>query len=73
MSNSKVSISHVFKTIVWPRRNILFFGFILIILNRLSSLVLPYQSKYLMDDVITGKDLNGEDQTEVVFSLGPGE
>lgn len=51
-SKSKVKIGHVFKTIIWPRRNILFVGLILIIISRLASLVLPGASKYLMDDVI---------------------
>ena len=52
-SKSKVTIGHVFKTIIWPRKNILFVGLILIIISRLASLVLPGASKYLMDDVIT--------------------
>jgi len=51
-SKSKVKIGHVFRTIIWPRRNILFVGLILIIISRLASLVLPGASKYLMDDVI---------------------
>ena len=51
-TKSKVSIGHVFKTIIWPRKNILLVGLILIIISRLSSLVLPGASKYLMDDVI---------------------
>jgi subfamily B ATP-binding cassette protein MsbA len=51
-SKSKVTIGHVFKTIIWPRKNILFIGLILIIISRLASLVLPGASKYLMDDVI---------------------
>jgi ABC-type multidrug transport system fused ATPase/permease subunit len=52
-SKSKVTIGHVFKTIIWPRKKILFVGLILIIISRLASLVLPGASKYLMDDVIT--------------------
>ena len=51
-SKTKVKLGHVFKTIIWPRKNILFVGLILIIISRLSSLVLPGASKYLMDDVI---------------------
>ena len=51
-SKSKVTIGHVFKTIIWPRKNILLVGLVLIIISRLSSLVLPGASKYLMDDVI---------------------
>jgi subfamily B ATP-binding cassette protein MsbA len=51
-TKSKVSIQHVFKTIIWPRKNILLVGLVLIIISRIASLVLPGASKYLMDDVI---------------------
>lgn len=58
MKKSKVTIGHVFKTIVWPRRNIIFIGLILIVISRLASLVLPLSSKYLVDDVIQKGDLD---------------
>lgn len=57
MSKSKVTIGHVFKTIIWPRKNIVFFGLVLIVISRLSGLVLPGASKYLMDEVIANKDM----------------
>ncbi len=53
---SKVTIGQAFKTIIWPRRNLVFIGLLLIVLSRLASLVLPVTSKYLMDDVIAKKD-----------------
>jgi len=53
---NKISIAHVFKTIVWPRRRVISFGLVLIVISRLAGLVLPGASKYLMDDVIVGKD-----------------
>lgn len=53
----KVTISHVFKTIIWPRRNQLFLGLGLIIISRLAGLVLPGASKYLMDDVIPNRNM----------------
>jgi ABC-type multidrug transport system fused ATPase/permease subunit len=56
-AQSKVSISHVFKTIIWPRKNYLLGGLFLIIISRLSGLVLPYASKLLMDEVIPKGDL----------------
>ena len=56
MAHKKVSITSVFKTIVWPRRKLLSVGLILIIISRLASLVLPGASKYLMDDVIVNKE-----------------
>ncbi len=57
MSKSKVTIGQVFKTIVWPRRNMLLFGLVLIIISRLSGLVLPAATQYLMDDVIAKGDM----------------
>ncbi|TDQ19520.1 subfamily B ATP-binding cassette protein MsbA [Algoriphagus boseongensis] len=54
----KVTMSQVFKTIIWPRRNHLFLGLFLIIISRLASLILPGASKYLVDDVIPSNDLN---------------
>jgi len=55
---NKVSLSQAFKTIIWPRRKLLFIGLILIIISRLAGLVLPGASKYLMDDVIVNKDMH---------------
>jgi subfamily B ATP-binding cassette protein MsbA len=57
MSKSKVTIGHVFKTIVWPRRNLLFLGLILIVISRISGLTLPWASKYLVDEVIANKNI----------------
>jgi len=53
--NGKFSLSslqYVFRHIIWPRRKLVIFGVILIIVNRFSRLVLPGSTKYLMDDVI---------------------
>ncbi len=55
-SKPKINILHVFKTIVWPRRRVIGLGLVLIIISRLAGLILPGASKYLMDDVIVGKD-----------------
>jgi ABC-type multidrug transport system fused ATPase/permease subunit len=55
---NKVTLTQVFKTIIWPRRKIVFLGLILIIISRLASLVLPGASKYLIDDVIVNKDMD---------------
>ena len=57
MSKAKVTIGQVFKTIVWPRRNMLLLGLFLIIISRLSGLVLPAATQYLMDDVIGKGDM----------------
>jgi subfamily B ATP-binding cassette protein MsbA len=52
----KVTMAQAFKTIIWPRRNLVFIGLILIVISRLSGLVLPWKSKALLDDVIPNKD-----------------
>jgi ABC-type multidrug transport system fused ATPase/permease subunit len=57
MAKSKVTMAHVFKTIIWPRKNTLFIGLFLIVVSRLSSLVLPWASQSLMDDVIVNKNI----------------
>ena len=51
-------MGHVFKTIIWPRKNHIFKGLVLIIISRLAGLVLPGASKYLIDDVIPKGDLS---------------
>src|SRR5689334_10124063 len=56
MAKTKVTIGYVFKTIVWPRKNSIFIGLILIVVSRIASLVLPWATKYLIDDVIGKKD-----------------
>jgi len=52
MSKSKVTLLSVFKTIIWPRKNILLVGLLLIIISRIAGLVLPWATQYLFDDVI---------------------
>lgn len=55
MSKSKITFRHVFKTIIWPRKKLLFIGLILIIVSTLAGLVLPASSKYLFDDIIANR------------------
>ena len=49
---SKVTIAHVFKTIIWPRKNLLFFGLLLILISRAAGLVAPWATKPFVDDVL---------------------
>lgn len=56
-AEKRVTMASVFKTIIWPRRKQLFLGLFLIIISRLSGLILPGASKYLIDDVIPSNDL----------------
>ncbi len=55
-SKKKINLISAFKTIIWPRRKLVFIGLLLIILSRLAGLALPLASKFLIDDVITNKD-----------------
>ncbi len=52
MSKNKVSFKWAFKEFIWPRRNIIFIGLILIIIRSLSGLVLPFASQQLFDKII---------------------
>lgn len=52
MAKTKISLAKVFKTIVLPRWRILAVGLVLIIVSRLTGLVLPASTKFLIDDVI---------------------
>lgn len=50
------SLKYVLTEIILPRKKILLLGLLLILVNRLSGLILPGSSKYLIDNVIVNKD-----------------
>lgn len=58
MSEKKVSILTAFKTIIWPKRKLVFLGLFLIAISKAASFAAPIASKYLIDDVIVNKDLD---------------
>ena len=58
MPNKKISILKAFKTIIWPRRNLVLIGLVLIVISKAASFVGPISLKYLMDDVIPKKDID---------------
>ncbi|MGN7512947.1 MAG: ABC transporter ATP-binding protein [Allomuricauda sp.] len=58
MPNKKVSILTAFKTIIWPKRKLVFLGLLLIAISKAASFVAPIASKYLIDDVIVKKDVD---------------
>ena len=58
MSEKKVSILTAFKTIIWPKRKLVFIGLFLIAISKAASFVAPIASKYLIDDVIVNKDIS---------------
>jgi ABC-type multidrug transport system fused ATPase/permease subunit len=52
------TLRRAFLTIIWPRRNLLLLGLLLIAINRAAGLVLPGSTKYLLDGVIPHRDLH---------------
>ena len=58
MPDKKVSILTAFKTIIWPKRKLVFLGLFLIAISKAASFVAPIASKYLIDDVIVNKDID---------------
>ena len=57
MSKSKVTFGKAFKTIIWPRKKLLFVGLFLIIISRTSGLVTPILMKPFVNNAL-GKDMN---------------
>ena len=57
------SLRNAFHEIIWPRRKLISLGLFLILLNRLSGLVLPASTKYLIDEVL------GQGQIDLLFKL----
>lgn len=58
MSKKKVTLGQVFKDIIWPRRNILLLGLLLIVISRAASLVLPYSTGIIIDEIVAQKDMD---------------
>ena len=57
MAEKKVSILTAFKTIIWPRRKLVFIGLLLIAISKAASFVTPIATKYLIDDAFAKNDL----------------
>lgn len=57
-TKSKVTLAYVFKTIIWPRKNLLFVGLILIIISRVAGLVPPAATKPFVDDVLVNSNMD---------------
>ena len=58
MPDKKVSILTAFKTIIWPKRKLVFIGLFLIAISKAASFVAPIASRYLIDNVIVNKDVD---------------
>ncbi len=57
MAEKKVSILSAFKTIIWPRRRLVFIGLFLIVISKAASFVAPLSLTHLMDDIIPNKNV----------------
>lgn len=55
--NKNVTFAWALKNIIWPRRKTIFIGLLLIFLTRPAGLVLPWATRYLIDDVAVNGDL----------------
>mgnify|MGYP006140853583 CR=1 FL=1 len=55
----KVSFSWAFKEYIWPRKGMLGLGLILILFQSAAGLVAPYSIRFLFDDIVPGKDMDG--------------
>jgi subfamily B ATP-binding cassette protein MsbA len=58
MNKKKVSLKWALKEYVWPRRKMLSIGLIFIVIRSLSGLVLPYETKNLLDVVVPSGDMS---------------
>ncbi|MFB1013480.1 MAG: ABC transporter ATP-binding protein [Bacteroidia bacterium] len=58
MSKKKVSLKWALKEYVWPRRKMLSIGLVFIVIRSLSGLVLPYETKNLLDAVVPSGDMS---------------
>lgn len=56
MAEKKVSILKAFKTIIWPRRNLVFIGLLLIVISKAASFVAPISLRYFLDDIVPNKN-----------------
>lgn len=58
MKNKNVSFIWAFKEFIWPRKQIIGIGLLLILIRSLAGLVLPLKSKDLIDEVIPTQDFD---------------
>lgn len=59
-----ISVKEVFNRIIWPKRGMLLFGLLLILLRSAATLVPPKATQYLIDDVVV--DGNVSELKEIV-------
>ena len=55
---NNITVVQVFKTIIWPKRGLLLFGLVLILLRSAASVVLPKATQFLIDHVVVQGDMD---------------
>ncbi len=53
----QVGLKEAFTEFIWPRRGIIGIGLILIVISRAASLVLPWSTKFFLDEVVKKNDV----------------
>ncbi len=56
MTKKKYGIGRAFRSIIWPRRNLVLIGLLLIVIGKAASFVAPVALRYLIDDIIPAQD-----------------
>ena len=58
-NKQKVTFKWAFKEYIWPRKGMLGIGLILILIQSAYGMVAPYASRFLFDDIVPNKDMDG--------------
>ena len=48
-----------FNEFIWPRRGMIALGLVLIVIRSLTGMVIPYETKILLDDIVPSGDVAG--------------
>src|SRR5690606_3347898 len=57
MAKSRITLGYVLWNFMWPRKGLLSLGLLLLFISQLFGLVLPWSTRFFVDDVIANKDL----------------
>ncbi|RYM30850.1 ABC transporter ATP-binding protein [Brumimicrobium glaciale] len=55
--NKNVSFKWAFKEYIWPRKKLIFLGLFLILIKSGAGIVLPYSTKFFLDDIVPSKNM----------------
>lgn len=69
MSKKRATLKNAFKDFIWPRRKILLIGLVLIAIGRGASLILPWQTQLLIDNIVPNENLGNLSQSTALTQL----